>query len=101
MSTRSPPNSAQCQCPLTYPLPSWQTIATRHANPNSARRYTKAIVCQLTCYLSLRPRRHILLQPRKHLTVPELAVARLQHPVAFVGEVDETRFHPLAFQRRE
>src|SRR5438105_4766027 len=45
--------------------------------------------------------RDVVLQPREHLAVPELAVARLEHPVALVREVHETRLHPLPLQRRE
>src|SRR5437879_1834337 len=46
-------------------------------------------------------RRHMLLQPAEDFVVPVFAVARLQHPVAFVREVDEAGFDALALQRRE
>src|SRR5207248_10233464 len=39
--------------------------------------------------------------PVEYRMVPELAVARLQHPMPLVGEVEQPRFHALPLQRRE
>src|SRR5476651_2507265 len=45
------------------------------------------------------PRRHMALQPREELPVPEPRILRLQDPVVLVGEEDEARGHALGFQR--
>src|SRR5260221_9319929 len=44
-------------------------------------------------------RREITREPSQKLLVPELAVLRLQHPVPFVGEHDQSRGHVLPLQR--
>src|SRR5262249_52039228 len=56
---------------------------------------------RVAAYPSLSAGRHVLLQPCEHFLVPELAVGRLQHPVAFVGEIYEFRSHALALQGGE
>src|SRR5688572_20952672 len=43
----------------------------------------------------------ILSQPLEDGLVPELAVLRLEHPMAFVGEVKELGGNPFALERRE
>src|SRR5262245_18665019 len=40
--------------------------------------------------------RHVLGQPGEDFLVPELAVGRLEHPVALVREVDELARHALS-----
>src|SRR5450631_2950497 len=60
----------------------------------------RVFVCSVGL-ISFGPGGNVLLQPGKNLLMPELTVARLQDPVAFVGKVDEPRRHPLALETGE
>ncbi len=40
-------------------------------------------------------------KPLEDGLVPKLAVLRLEHPMAFVGEVKESGWNPFALERRE
>src|SRR5437879_6016233 len=42
--------------------------------------------------------RQVLVEPGKHGLVPDLDVARLEHPVVLVRQVQEGARHPLALQ---
>src|SRR2546426_3127274 len=80
--------------------PELQAAATRRGTNN---RFIS--ISGVSCALRARSlpisRPRVCVDPVEYGVVPELAVPRLEHPVALVGEVEQARLDPAPLERRE